>query len=387
MSANQSSFALFTSVDKTTKQPPTLFEKLFPTLAGKPARKVHDKITKREVTFLLRSLATLVDSGVSLPKALLALSQEKAMERARVTLLDLERRLESGASFSAAIAAHPAIFDRITVNQVKVGERSGTLAATLDHIAMQREKAGKLKSEVRKKLAYPCLLMVVGACVITFLLTYVVPVFEETYSSANVPLPGVTQTLIWVGFVAKSYGLYLALGIVAAVLGVRQLRQHETSALWMDRNLLKLPLVGEWIRDIAILELVDVLANLMGSGYTLTDSLAEAQETVSNRAVKLCVKDLCAAVERGERFSRSVEAHSDLFPPMVSQLVIVGERTGNLLNAARHIQKHLEGEVERKATAMVGVIEPTLTLSLSAAVAVILLAIYLPMFDMINTVN
>ncbi len=151
--------------------------------------------------------------------------------------------------------------------------------------------------------------------------------------------------------------------------------------------MLRLPLFGHWLRDIAILEFMDILSNLLGSGYTLADSLAEAGQAVSNRAVKLCVKDLHSGVEQGERFSRSVEHHSDLFPPMVSQLVIVGERTGNLLSAARHIQKHLETEVERKTNLMVGVIEPVLTLSLATAVGVILLAIYLPMFDMIGTMK
>lgn len=351
------------------------------------AGSTRERVPKSEITSVFRSLATLVDSGVSLPKALAALSEEKAMARASSVLLDLKRRLENGASLSVAMAAHPACFDRVTINQVKVGERSGTLPATLDHIAHGREKAGKLRAEVGKKLAYPGMLVVVGTGVIAFLLGYVVPVFDETYSSANVPLPGVTRMLISVGAAAQSYGLYLVLLAVAAAVGIAQARKRESVALWIDLNLLKLPVVGHWLRDIAVLELVDVLANLMGSGYTLAESLTEARESVTNRAVRLCVRDLHRDVDRGERFSRSVEHHGDLFPPMVSQLVIVGERTGNLLNAARHIQRHLEGEVERKANLLVGVIEPVLTISLAAAVAVILLAIYLPMFDMINTVG
>lgn len=353
----------------------------------KQSSRRRNHVSKQDITFLLRNLATLVDSGVSLPKAIVALTEERALERARPVLTDLHRRLENGANFSTAISAHPSCFDRVTVNQVKVGERSGTLAATLDHIAVGREKAGKLQAEVRKKLAYPAMLVLVGAGVISFLLGYVVPVFEETYTSAKVPLPGVTQALIAVGAGAKAYGLYVLLALVGGVIAFKQLRKREDIALAMDQRFLRLPVVGHWLRDMAVLELVDVLSNLMGSGYTLAESLAAARDSVGNLAVKQCVRDLHHDVDRGERFSRSVEQHSDLFPPMVSQLVIVGERTGNLLRASRHIQKHLEAEVERKANMLVGAIEPVLTISLAAAVAVILLAIYLPMFDMINTVG
>lgn len=347
----------------------------------------REHLPSADVTFLFRSLATLVDSGVSLPKALGALAEERAMERSRHVITDLQRRLENGSNFSTALLAHPGSFDRVTTNQVKVGERSGALAATLDHIAAQREKSGKLKAEVTKKLAYPAMLMLVGTGVIAFLLGYVVPVFEETYRSARVPLPAVTRLMIAVGAAAQTYGPYLLLAAAASVFIVKRLRAREQTALAIDQWVLRLPVVGPWLRDIAVLELVDVLSNLMGSGYTLVESLAEARTAVSNRAVKLCVKDLYAGVDRGERFSRTVEQHTDLFPPMVSQLIIVGERTGNLLNAARHIQRHLEDEVERKANALVGVIEPVMTISLATAVAVILLAIYLPMFDMINTIN
>ncbi len=350
-------------------------------------RKRSGKMRSEDVTFVFRNLATLIDNGVSLPKALGALAEEKALERCRDVLQSLRTDLETGCLFSAALAKHESSFDVVTVNQVHVGERSGTLASTLDNIATQREKSGKLRAEVIKKLAYPGMLMVVGAGVICFLLTYVVPVFEETYSSAKVPLPGITQTMITVGAIAKGYGLFILAALVIAAVALKKLREQESVAQKIDGWLLSLPLAGEWLRDIAVLEFMEVLGNLMEAGFTLSEALDEAANAVGNRVVRQSASDLNKAVKRGERFSREIERLGDLFPPIVSQLVIVGEQTGNLAKATGHIRSHLHDEVERRTNIFVAVIEPTLTASLAGAVAVILLAIYLPMFDMINAVG
>ncbi|MEM1304037.1 MAG: type II secretion system F family protein [Planctomycetota bacterium] len=345
------------------------------------------KVSREDVTFIFRNLSTLVDNGVSLPKALGALADERGMESARDMLVSIRKTLETGASFSAALAAFPATFDKITVNQIRVGERAGALPECLANIATQREKAGKLRGEIIKKLAYPMMLMVVGSGVIAFLLAYVVPVFEETYASARVPLPGITQTLIVVGQIAQDYWMGILLLIAGTVIALKQVRKNERLSRQMDAQLLRLPLVGQWMRDIAVLELMEVLGDLMEAGFTLSDALAEASGSVSNQEVRSCVSELQMAVNRGERFSRHIEQHSELFPPLVSQLVIVGEQTGNLTNATRCIRTHLHEEIERRGDVFVGVIEPALTISLASAVAVILLAIYLPMFDMINTVG
>ena len=366
---------------KKTDEATSFFAGLF----GKKEQSLS--IKKDDITFVFRNLATLIDNGVPLPKALGALADERALERCRPLLLKIRSELESGATFSAALAKFSSSFDIITINQVRVGERAGTLPSTLDHIATQREKSGKLRGEIMKKLAYPALLSVVGTGVIAFLLAYVVPVFEETYNSAKVPLPAITQSLITIGQLAQSYGLFVVGGVVLALAGLKQLRKQDRFAFAMDTRLLKMPLVGMWLRDIAVLELMEVLGNLMDAGFNLAEALAEAADSVGNRAVKKSAIELKQAVNRGERFSREIERLGDLFPPIVSQLVIVGEQTGNLAKATRHIRTHLHEEIERRSNVFVGVIEPTLTLSMAAAVAVILLAIYLPMFDMINTMG
>lgn len=344
-------------------------------------------LTKAEGTVVFRNLATLCSNGVSLTKAVGAVADERGLEKRRDLLLTLRRRLEAGDTFSHALSFLDDSFDTVTLSQIRVGERAGTLPKTLSQIADQREKAGKVREDIIKKLSYPIVLMVVGVAVVGFLLTYVVPVFEETYRSANVPLPWITEFLIQVGNVVQNYWWIILSTLVVAFVTLKKFRENDNYAKKIDGWLLTVPLLGPWLRDIAMLQLMEVLGRLMEAGFTLAEALEEAADSVGNRAMKSGVYDLHQAVMRGERFSRQIEKHSDLFPPMVSQLIIVGEQTGRLTHSTSDIRALLEVEIQRKSDIAVGVIEPVLTMSMAAAVAVILMAIYLPMFDMISTVS
>jgi type IV pilus assembly protein PilC len=356
------------------------------TFGGRRGKK-ENKLKDRDLVFILRNLATLTGSGVSLPKALSTLAEEKALEKHREMLLTIRRHLENGESFSAALARFGDNFNTVMVNQIKVGEHSGTLGETLTTIARHCEDAHKLRSEIVKKLAYPVLLVVMGTAVIAFLLTYVIPVFKKTYDDAHVALPLITKLLIAVGAFAQSYGLVVIGLLVAGAVVVRQLRKRPDFAYKMDAAILNAPVFGHWLRDVAVLQLMEVLGSLMDAGYNLAEALGEAGQAVGNRAIRHSVRELQNAIRRGEKFSRELERHGEMFPPIVSQLVIVGEQTGQLSRATTHIRDHLQREIERKTNIFVGTIEPTLTISLAGAIAAILLAIYLPMFDMVNTIK
>ena len=347
----------------------------------------RESFKSHELTFVLRTLSTLLDNGVSLPKALGTLAKEESLAKHHEILDALRRKVESGMSFSAALSHFSGVCDSLTISQLRVGEKSGTLGNTLQQLSENRDKTAQLKKAVAKKLAYPALLVTFGGGLITFLLLYVVPVFEETYEKAGVPLPLITRLLIAFGSAMKSYGwLLLALAVTAAILW-KQLRKRNELARRIDELLLRLPLFGNWLRDLAVLQVMDVLHHLMAAGYTLAEALRETGDTVSNQAIRQGVHNLQNAVQRGERFSREIERHEDLFPPIVNQLVIIGESTGKLTRATSDICDHLRREIERKTTLMVGALEPILTIGLAIAIAMILMAIYLPMFDMVNTMS
>lgn len=361
------------AVDGTT-HPGTRFGR------GSPKLKPH------EFTFILRNLATLVGNGVPLPRALATLAQEDTLARHREVLDSLRRKVETGAPLSTALLDVPGVCDRLTASQIRIGERAGALAEALSHLAQRREKSRELRSQIIKKTAYPAMLVVLGSGLIAFLLLYVVPVFEQTYAEAHVPLPFVTQALIAIGALARQYFLAVLGAGAVGILILAQIRRNESIAAPMDQTLLRLPMFGRWLRDIAVLQLMDALNTLMTAGFTLAEALRQTAESVDNRAMRRGVRTLVTAVERGERFSREIERHPDLFPPIVNQLVVVGESTGQLAKATTDICEHLRREIDRKTSLMVGALEPILTISLASAIAVILLAIYLPMFDMVNAV-
>src|SRR3954468_4058978 len=188
-------------------------------------RSHQSKLKDRDLVFILRNLSTLTSSGVSLPKALSTLAEEKALEKHREMLQTVRRRIENGEAFSSALAHFGDTFNTVMVNQIKVGEHSGTLGETLATIARHCEGRNRLKSEIIRKLAYPIMLVGMGCVVITFLLTYVVPVFKRTYDDAQVTLTFITKVLIGVGAFAKGYGLIILGLITVAVVVVRQLRK------------------------------------------------------------------------------------------------------------------------------------------------------------------
>ena len=345
------------------------------------------KIKDSDLIYILRNLTTLIDNGVALPKALATLASERSLQKYADLLETIRRKVAAGEAFSKALSQFPASFNPLLINHVRIGERSGTLPVTLHQITDQLENANDLKRTVIKKLAYPIMLMVAGIASVTFMLIFVVPIFEETYATSKVALPLITRVMIGAGAILSTHGWWLFLLLVGSVFGVRYLRKNPEYALKMDRKLLELPLFGHWLRDIAVLQFMEVLGDMLGAGFTMVDALRISSGSISNHAVKRSVEDLQAAVTRGERFSRELDRHSELFPPVVSQLIIVGEQTGTVPKATMDVRRHLRREIERTTTLLVGVIEPVLTLSLAAMIGSILLAIYLPMFDMIGVMN
>lgn len=357
--------------------------------------KLHDiklggggsRMKRRDLIAILSNLSTLVDNGVSLPKSLATLAREKSLKKHAPLLDALRRRIESGQPFSSALAAFPEVFDDLMVNQIRIGERSGSMASTIARMVKQLEQSSDLWSKILKRLSYPIIVVVAGALVSTFMLLYIVPVFEETYNKAKIPLPLPTALLIEAGHWVVDYGWMAPVGLVLLIVAYRRVRKSDDLAYRMDRSLLRTPLVGVWLRDMAVLQFVDVLSIMLESGFKLVDALAVCSGSIGNRAVRRSVDDLRSAVIRGERLSRELSRHEELYPPVVSQLVIVGESTGNLSKATCHVRDHLRREVERKADTFVSAIEPVLTIGMAAGIGGILLAIYMPMFGMADAVD
>jgi type IV pilus assembly protein PilC len=362
-----------------------VFEKLHNIkLGGGPG---EARIKRRDLAFILSNISTLLENGLSLTRALQTLARERSLSRYSGMLDQIRRRMEVGETFSSALAGYPGAFNELLVSQVRVGERSGTLASTLCRIAQQIEQANDMKQKIWKKLSYPIIVTVAGLAVILFLLMYVVPQFEATYKQAKIPLPLVTRFLMAFGKGLVAHGWWLALVLAFGIFAIRRARRNPVFAGRMDRGLMRLPLFGRWLRDIAVLQFMEVLGVMMESGFKLVDALTAASTAVKNQAMRACIEQLRAAVTRGEKLSTELDRNAELFPPVVSQLVIVGEQTGNLSKATGYVREHLRKQIERQAEWMVGMLEPLLTIGMAIAIGIILLAIYMPMFGMIDAVE
>ncbi|MCC9601559.1 type II secretion system F family protein [Stieleria sp. JC731] len=335
----------------------------------------------------MRNLTTLVSNGVSLAHALETVAQDRSMVKYHAILKSLSRHLKSGESLSSAMNQFPVAFNEILVSQISVGEMSGNLDQTLSRITEQLEQSSNQKAYVLKKLTYPALLLVAGTGSVAFMLTNVIPTFQKMYDDAGAKLPWVTQALIDLSGVLIDYSILITIAIGALGTLVFSAFKNSTSRRKIDEFLIKCPLIGEWFRKFAILQFSEVLGNLMESGFTVAEALPSASRAISNRHVRERIQSLYTAIRRGEKFSNAIEREGELFPAVVKQLVIVGERTGRLAPVTRQIRKHLRQDVQSTTDAIVAAIEPILTMGLAVAVGGILLAVYLPMFDLIGKVG
>jgi type II secretory pathway component PulF len=374
-----------TNFGRNPAKPMGLLQKLQSIQLG--GKKASVKMKKRDLIFVLRNVCILIENGLSLPKAFETLVKEKTLQKYLGMLQTIKSRVENGDSFSEALSQYPDTFTDIMISQIRIGEKSGTIPQTLNRLMHQLEHADNLKGQIIKKMTYPCLLVTAGSGALTFMLLYVVPTFETVYKDSGAKLPGVTQFLIYVGQFGTSYGWIVLLGLIALIAAVIYIRKIPAGRLWMDTWMLKVPMLGQFFKNIAVLQFVEVLGNLMDAGFTVVEALKACTHAVGNRKIRGTIAEMQEALTRGERFSEELARHGDLFPPVVNQLVIVGEKTGTLTKTTVHIRAHLRREVETYTNVMLGTIEPVMTAGLAMAIGTILLAIYLPMFDMINAMN
>jgi type II secretory pathway component PulF len=345
------------------------------------------KVRQKDMVYIFRNLSTLLGNGLSLNKALATLQQEKSLKKYQSLFLTMEQHVNQGSTLSSALTQFPDSFHELLVHQIKVAERTGALVETITRITEQLENGANIKALIIKKLTYPVMLSIAGAGSMTFMLLYVVPTFEKMYSEAKAELPAITQFLIAVGRLLTDY-LPIVVGGIAAVVTLFVLTWRNPNGRFrVERVLLKTPLLESWLRSIAILQFIEVLGNLMDSGFTLAEALPHTSKGITNSVVRRSVEDLHKAIVRGERFSRELLKRSHIFPPVVTQLVIIGEQTGTLPTATQQIRVHIRREVERYTNLLTGAIEPVMTIGLASAIGGILMAVYLPMFDMIGAMN
>ena len=344
------------------------------------------RIKGREVVALMRQLSTMIGAGVTLRRSLSMLGDQEENESLRAALVDVRDAVESGVSLSDALAQHPAAFDPVVVALVRAGESAGALDAILGQAAESLERQIALRRRVRSTLAYPVSVLVLVTLVLVAMSIFVVPVFRDVYADLGQDLPLATRVVLGItGFIASN-ALLLVAGIGGAVWAFRRYRRTPHGRRRLDGMLLRTPGVGPLLRQAALARTARCLSVLVGAGVPLVDAVEITSSTGGNEVLADVIRESSAAIQEGQQLSEPL-AKSDEIPALFAQIVAVGEESGDLEHMLDVVADVYDEGVESVSAAFSAVIEPVMIGGLGAVVGGLVLALYLPVFRLVDVVQ
>ena len=345
-----------------------------------------EKVKTKDLSIFTRQFATMIDAGLPIVQCLDILGEQSESKLLRNTVRTIRQDVEGGATLADALRKHPKIFDALYINMVEAGEAGGVLNTVLNRIALFIEKANKLKRKVKGAMIYPCAIIAVAVIVVSILLIFVIPVFAELYGSMGKALPAPTQITINISnwFVASWYYLLFALGGVVA--GVRFYYQSDQGRINIDGLLLRLPVIGDMLRKVAVARFSQNMAILLSSGVPILEGLAITARTAGNKVVEKAIMDSRVSISQGKTVAEPL-AESKIFPPMVCHMVAVGETTGGLDGMLRKIAEFYEEEVDDAVASLTALMEPMIMVVLGVILGGLVISMYLPIFQLGSLVS
>jgi general secretion pathway protein F len=336
-----------------------------------------------ELSMIMRQFATLLRAGIPLAEALSALVEQIDSPSLQMVFRDLRERINQGSTLEDALAAHPRIFDRFTVEMARVGEASGNLDGVFGRLADHMQRQKRTRGKVTAALIYPAVISVMGVFVSVFLVTFVVPKITLVLTSSGKVLPIPTQILITLSEGIRDFWWLFLIAAVAAGAGTKAFRGTARGRFLWDKALLKIPVFGNLLRKHVVARFAQSFATLLKSGVPALESLKIIGNISGNEVLNRTVATIHDKVIEGQDISGPVR-HSGVFPPLVAYMVAVGEQSGRLEEMLELIAEHYEDEVEHAATKMTRVVEPVVIIALACMVGFIVLAVVLPILDLSN---
>ncbi|MBP5510721.1 MAG: type II secretion system F family protein [Kiritimatiellae bacterium] len=349
---------------------------------------LRPKVKTKDLTTLTRQLATLVDAGLPLLRGLRVLQRQSENATLKDALGGMAESVEGGNTFSESLTAYPKIFDNLYVNMVKAGEAGGVLEVVLNRLAEFAEKADKIKNKVKGAMVYPIVVLVAAIGITAFLLVAVIPKFQGIFKDLlnGKPLPAITQFVIDASQFVMQNGLQVVIGIAAFVIIMKVLLKTKAGKYTMDVIKLKAPVFGTLVRRTAIARLTRTLGTLMSSGVPVLQSLQIVRDTAGNAVIAKAMQSVHDAVKEGETMTAPLAA-SKVFPPMVISMVEVGEETGALPDMLTRIANTYEDEVDNAVAGLTSAIEPMMIIVLAVVVGTIVVAMFMPMIQIIGSLG
>jgi type IV pilus assembly protein PilC len=344
------------------------------------------KVKQRSIAIFTRQLATMIDAGLPLVQSLEILSSQQDNKVFKEIIREIKEDVESGSTFAGALKKHSTAFNELYTNLVVAGEEGGILDTILNRLAAYIEKAEALKKKVKSALIYPTTIVVVAVGVVMILMIFVIPVFESMFSSAGQSLPLPTQITVMLSKFIKKYIVVILPGMIIGFFLLRKYYQTEKGQTVMDRLLLKAPVFGPLFQKIAVARFSRTLGTLVSSGVPILDGLNIVSRTSGNKVIEAAILNARASIREGETIAEPL-GRSGHFPPMVIQMISVGETTGALDSMLSKIADFYEDEVDVAVGNLTSMLEPLLMMFLGVVIGGVVISMYLPIFNMASAVG
>src|SRR5579884_2226631 len=343
-------------------------------------------IKMRDIVIFTRQFSTMINSGLPLVQALDILAQQSENPALKDVTRQVVFDVESGNTVADALRQHPKAFSELYVNMVAAGEAGGILDTILMRLAIFMEKNDALVRKVKGAMIYPGVIMTVAAIAITVLLIFVIPTFQTMFASANIALPLPTRIVIGASHFLKSYWYVIGAAIAAGIFSLKRYYATPAGKLAIDRLMLKAPVLGDVLRKSAVSRFTRTLGTLISSGVSILDGLEITAKTAGNMVIHNAVMESRASIAGGETIAAPLKK-SQVFPPMVISMISVGEQTGGLDEMLTKIADFYDEEVDAAVSGLLALMEPLMIVFLGVVVGGMVIAMYLPIFDMVNAVQ
>lgn len=345
-----------------------------------------DRVKLKDISIFSRQFATMINSGLSLLRALHILADQTENPALQRVILQVSQDVEKGASLSDAIALHPKVFDRLYVAMVRAGETGGVLDSVLMQLAVTIEKQVELRAKIKSAMTYPIAVMALVLMILAGMLVFVVPMFEQMYSELGGTLPLPTRLLLQASNFVTSYIFFIFIAMGLAAFAFKKWIATDSGRANFDKIQLKAPVFGGLVHKTAITRFARTMEALLRAGVPILEALEITQETVGNHVMEVAVADVQNRVKQGESLASPMADHA-IFPTMVTQMLAVGEETGAVDTMLDRVGAFYEAEVEATVDALTSLLEPLLIVVLGGTVGGMVVALYMPMFNIVNLIE
>jgi type IV pilus assembly protein PilC len=345
-----------------------------------------NRVKLKDLAIMSRQFATMINSGLSLIRALAILSEQTENKALGRTLGEVRNAVEAGQSLSAALAKHPKVFPPLVINMVRAGEVGGFLDRVLLQIAANFEAEVKLRGKIKSAMTYPVVVVCLVLLILSAMLLFVVPQFQSIYTSLGAQLPLPTRILLAASNVVRHEWWLVIMVAVGAALLFRRVKKTPQGRMAVDQAKLKAPVFGSLFHRVALARMASTFGMLLRAGVPILQALEIVKDTVNNKVIAGALEDVKTSVREGESIAHPLAKHA-VFPPMVVQMLAVGEETGAVDTMLGKVADFYNNEVEAAVDALTSLIEPLLIAVIGGAVGAAVIALYMPMFNIINVIK